>query len=70
MKIIINSCLIFNKIEDIQAVLTPKPMALATVQDMADAYEFAKELKKFNIPYTVIGKVFDIKCDSISAYNK
>lgn len=68
MKVIINSCLISDKVKDFQVSLVSKPAILVTIQDMNDAYSFAKELEKFNIPYTVIGKVFDIKCDSISAY--
>ncbi len=70
MKVIINSCLISDKVEDFQVLLTSKPRVLVTTQDMGDAYNFAKKLEKFNIPYTVVGKIFDIKCNSISAYNK
>lgn len=69
MKVIINSCLISDKVEDFQVSLISEPKVTITILDSKDAYNFAKELKRFNIPCTVVAsRIFEIKCNSISAY--
>lgn len=68
MKVIINSCLISNRVEDFQVLLAPESRVLVTAQNMEDAYGLIKELEKFNIPYKVMGRLLEIKCNSISAY--